>query len=239
MARECQTEGVERKDHTQIIMSSGIDKGPEPCWNPLDGAIRCTVFENESNDDDAYWETCLESCDTFFKAIKVGRPRGVTAVIGNADDNPLIMPLVRKLLQYDIFPIVSGCTKKTIDHAERTGLSMMHGAGDGLSEFCTHLDLPLVMNMSGCLEPSRIIGFYKALADHAKIPVKELPVAISAPDWYLSHVAPISGCAVTTDLYDTGSDLDEAVQRIDEYIHDRRLDLGWCDRLHCSIHTYS
>jgi len=162
--------------------------------------------------------------------ISNGNIKGVVAIVGC--NNPKVkqdfmhVNMAKELIKHDILVVATGCA--AIAHA-KDGLMSPEGykqAGSGLQAVLKVLGeaagveaLPPVLHFGSCVDNSRIGVLLKALSDKLGVPIKDLPVAASAPEaatekalsigtWAVSlgvttHVNPlprITGSEVVTNL---------------------------------------
>ncbi len=125
--------------------------------------------------------------------IANGNIKGAVAIVGC--NNPKVkhdfmhVKIAEELIKRDILVIATGCA--AIAHA-KDGLMSPEGykkAGKGLQNVLKALGeaagveaLPPIMHFGSCVDNSRIADLLKALSDKLGVPIKELPVAASAPE---------------------------------------------------------
>lgn len=162
--------------------------------------------------------------------IASGNIRGVVAIVGC--NNPKVkhdfmhVEMAKELIKNDVLVIATGCA--AIAHA-KYGLMSPEGyklAGSRLQDVLRALGsaagieaLPPVLHFGSCVDNSRIGVLLKAVSEKLGVPIKDLPVAASAPEaatekalsigtWavslgLLTHVNPVPrilGSAVVTSL---------------------------------------
>jgi len=125
--------------------------------------------------------------------IANGNIRGVVAIVGC--NNPKVkhdfmhVEMAKELIKNDVLVIATGCA--AIAHA-KYGLMSPEGyklAGSKLQEVLRALGtaagveaLPPVLHFGSCVDNSRIGVLLKAVSEKLGVPIKDLPVAASAPE---------------------------------------------------------
>jgi len=197
-------------------------------WEEASAQTQSCGCNAKLHSEGSAWESCADEPKVFFNALKVGRLRGVVCVFGLGDvlseHGPVHAPLVRELIKRDILVVVSDCTTLGLDDAGLLGQDGYAVAGQGLVEFCDHLDVEPVLNIGSCEERSRIIDFCTTLADQFGLEASALPIVTIANGQCLNEGGPDNDSAAVASL-------------IDAHIHAKRLKLAWCDQCHCSIHS--
>lgn len=155
----------------------------------------------------AIWEKCIESVDIFAKALKYGRVRGIIALTPPTDSS--------KNTPGTSVTLIEELLQRDI-MVVLFGTSQMSGesnelADNGLAEFCDNLDIPPLLEMGGNEDRARFQEFSSLLAQNVAAEIDTIPVVTLEEN--------LAGNANT----------------IDEFIHEKRLKLAWCDRLHCSL----
>ncbi|BBD09412.1 anaerobic carbon-monoxide dehydrogenase catalytic subunit [Desulfovibrio ferrophilus] len=157
--------------------------------------------------------------DPVLDAVKAGKIRGFTAIVGC--NNPRIkhdsanVGLAKALIKKDILVLATGCVTTA---AGKAGLLMPEGAsmaGPGLQEVCGALGIPPVLHMGSCVDNSRVIQLCAAIANALGVDISDLPVWGASPEWYSEKAVAIglycvaSGIPVQigTPPHITGSDV--------------------------------
>lgn len=125
--------------------------------------------------------------------ISNGNIKGVVAIVGC--NNPKVkhdfmhVNIAEELIKHNVLVLATGCA--AIAHA-KSGLMSPSGykkAGEGLQAVLKALGeaagveaLPPVLHFGSCVDNSRIGVLLKALSDKLGVPIKDLPVAASAPE---------------------------------------------------------
>ena len=174
------------------------------------------------------WEILIESTDLFFKSLKLGRVRGVISIIGvpnsgNQDESEYIQ-LTQELIKRDILVTISSNETVVVNNSGSIGPDVFQSAGDGLAEFCNFIGIQPVLYIDSTINKSNILDFYNGLAQHAAVETLDLPTATIAPIRYQEQT---EGYGT---IFTMESDPAKTADLIDEYIHDKRLGIQWCDR---------
>ena len=174
------------------------------------------------------WETLSESTDLFFKSLKLGRVRGVVSIVGftnsGTQNDSEQLQLIRELIKRDILVTISSGEAVDINRAGMIGLDLFQSAGDGLAEFCDFIGIKPILNIDRTIDKSDILDFYNGLAQRAAVETSDLPTAAIAPGRYLEEAE----CPGT--IFTMEDDPTTTADLVDEYIHDKRLNVQWCDR---------
>lgn len=199
---------------------------------------QCDVCKDELVCSEDSLETCGEAPAVLFRALKVGRLRGIVGIAGcrnvTSGNYPSHVHLVRELTQRDILVVVSGYISSDILEAGLMDADCLESAGEGLKEFCGYLDVGSVLYTGSWSADSRISDFIAELADHAGVDGKDLPLAVVRMESYLDKELD----EAAYDILSTGDeDPVKAADLVDAHIHRKRLGVDWCDQFHCSIHS--
>lgn len=205
-----------------------------------DQAVQNSFPQGERTGDEDVWDTYFGASDLLVKALRLGRIRGVVGMFAQNErlfEHELVCTSIAKdLIQRDILVVVAGDITMEMNRAGLIRKDAIDLAGDGLAEFCDNLGVQPILAI-GCGEnPSRFRDFCSLLARNAGANDHDFPVAAIVREC----------CQDETDvlgLYDIAgnpvsymdADPDEIGDLIDGYIHEKRLNLAWCDRYHCSI----
>ncbi len=196
-------------------------------WKSREKSCSC-ISGNSKGVGNSFWQSCCESSGVFYKSLQFGRIRGIAAVVEEGDfqagANTDYQAMISELLKRDILVAYSDCVKESLKDAGILDLDSFDLAGDGLAEFCDHLDIQPLMPLGDCVENSDFSRLLGGLAEKMSTHTGDLPVAVllPVPDLTASEGASYS----KADL-------------VDDFIHRKRLALDWCDRYHCSLETYS
>ncbi len=142
-------------------------------------------------------------------AITEGKIRGAVAIVGC--NNPRVkhdfmnVGIARELIKRNVLVISTGCVATA--HA-KSGLmnpdTAYKEAGEDLQGVLKVLGkaagmeaLPPVLNFGSCVDNSRIGDLLKALSDRIGVPIKDLPVLASAPEYTTEKALSIGTWAVS------------------------------------------
>lgn len=237
MIREFQFEDASVNSSAQYMIEKSTRN--DMLLNRLsDQAQQCPLCARELSYNEDSWEVCVESSDILFKALKAGRLRGIVGIFvcnnGASKRYPLYVHLAQELIKRDILVLVSGCISTDMDNAGLMEIDTLESAGEGLKEFCDHLDIAPVLFTPNWSKISRETNLFTTLANLAGEECDKLPMAVIASDWFQHNeavIGPYDVININTDDPFKSADL------IDLHIHHKRLRLDWCDQFHCSIHS--
>ncbi len=186
----------------------------------------CAIIDgvNFLNYKDDALETCTESADLFFKSLQLGRIRGIVTIAGStgSSDGDHI-ELLKELIKDDMFVITYGYPVEEIEKAGLAGSGAFKWTGDGLSEFCSFLNIAPVIHTKGMKNPA-IADFCSSLAVHVSGDAAVLPLAVIK-----SHDQQ-NDTAVPGAVFSMAGDPVKTADQAHEHIHNKRLELGWSDR---------
>ncbi len=177
--------------------------------------------------DNTSWETLSGSTEIFCKLLKFGRVRGVVSVLGLPDskskDATEFVQLVQELINRDILVTIFsyGATEGGATHTIASDL--FQHTGDGLAEFCDFIGIEPVLQIEGATDSPDIREFYTTLSLRAAVETTDLPTASVATGG--SQQTESLGLVFTMEDGPV-----KTADRIDKYIHDKRVGVQWCDR---------
>lgn len=193
------------------------------------------VAKNEGSDD--VWQSCVNVSDIFFKSLEFGRIRGIVMIAVNSASEGELIPLAQELTKRDILVVIAGDAAAEVETAERLDPSMFEQADTGLLDLCDFIGIQPVVYMDRCETCPNMLKFFSQLADLAGKEVGHLPLT--------AMVMP-SGLAATPTLepicgtvFGAAEDAMKSADRLEDAIHEKRMNLDWCDRLHCDVVGYS
>ncbi len=79
--------------------------------------------------------------------------------------------------------VSGGCGNHALEVAGLCSLEAGETAGEGLKYVCSLLKIPPVLSFGTCTDTGRISMLVTALADHLKVDIPDLPIAVTAPEW--------------------------------------------------------
>ncbi|HHW14292.1 MAG TPA: anaerobic carbon-monoxide dehydrogenase catalytic subunit [Firmicutes bacterium] len=135
--------------------------------------------------------------NALVEVIKAGKVKGVVALVNcttlaTGPHDFMTVGLARELIARDILVVAGGCGNHGLEVAGLASLDAIAQAGPGLQEICRALGIPPVLSFGTCTDTGRISMLVAALADHLGLDTKDLPVAVTAPQ-YLEQKATIDG----------------------------------------------
>ncbi|WP_269523230.1 hypothetical protein [Coraliomargarita parva] len=181
------------------------------------------------------WRPSTEFSDVFYKSLQFGRVRGVVTLFsGNHDSSEApFLALTQELIQRDILVAVTGRLAEDFEAAGLLGEDAFDYAGEGLAEICDYIEIMPVIALEGTEHDADSAELFTLLSGQSSKELKGLP--------FVGMATAIDG--VLPGAYDRvftmASDVQQTTDSLDDYIHEKRLALGWSDRYHCSMETYS
>ncbi len=135
--------------------------------------------------------------DPLVEVIKAGKLKGIVALancstLRNGPQDWNTVNLVKELIKKDILVIAGGCGNHALEVAGLCNLEAIKGAGKGLAEVCKMLNIPPALSFGTCTDTGRMSMLVTALADHLDLDTKDLPIAVTAPEW-MEQKATIDG----------------------------------------------
>lgn len=136
--------------------------------------------------------------DPLVDVIAAGKIKGVVALancstLRNGPQDTMTINLTKELIKKDILVVSGGCGNHALEVAGLCTLDAANNlAGEGLKEVCNMLKIPPVLSFGTCTDTGRISMLVTALADHLKVDVSDLPIAVTAPEW-MEQKATIDG----------------------------------------------
>lgn len=124
---------------------------------------------------------------TVLERLRSGRLRGIVNLVGC--NNPKVLyeravcDVADALLAKDVLVLTNGCASFPLLKLGFCDAAARSKAGAGLRAFLEAYDLPPVLHMGECLDNARASGLFRALADLAGRPIREMPFAFASPEW--------------------------------------------------------
>lgn len=135
--------------------------------------------------------------DPLVDVIAAGKIKGVVALancstLRNGPQDWNTINLTKELIGRDILVVSGGCGNHALEVAGLCSLEAKDMAGKGLGEVCGMLKIPPVLSFGTCTDTGRISMLVTALAEHLKVDIPDLPIAVTAPEW-MEQKATIDG----------------------------------------------
>ena len=121
------------------------------------------------------------------EALRDGRILGIVNLVGC--NNPRVMyekaiiDIAEALLKENILIFTNGCASFPLLKLGFCHVEAQKKAGEGLRSFLQGKDIPPVLHMGECLDNARASAVFRALADAAGKPIKDMPFAFVSPEW--------------------------------------------------------
>ena len=194
-------------------------------------------------DEVSPWQAPNEASDLFFKSLKIGRFRGIVSIImckkSGPDQNSRYMPLALELIKRDVLVITAGCAAEELGKAGLTEPETFRWAGDGLAEFCEHLNIQPVLSVGSSMDNPEIFEFYKVLASKTFADITDLPMAVITPEQDQTDISTEAALLNLRDIYGSVFSMEEdpvkTADLVDDCLHAKRLELSWYDRYNCDV----
>lgn len=178
------------------------------------------------------WQSCIECSAEFFKSLEFGRIRGIVTVSAETDKGEELVILAQELIQRDILAVIRGAGAAEVEKAELLDPSLFEQADSGLLDLCTFVGIEPVIYMHEQEADAAMLDFFKMQADLTGNEITALPFTAAASG---SSVP----AAVYGSVFSMEADPIKTADLVEEYIHERRLELGWHDRFYCMEAAYS
>ncbi len=135
--------------------------------------------------------------DTLVDVIAKGQIKGIVALascstLRNGPQDWNTVNITKQLIKGDILVVAGGCGNHALEVAGLCNLDAVELAGEGLQSVCRALNIPPVLSFGTCTDTGRISMLVTALADHLKVDIPDLPIAVTAPEW-MEQKATIDG----------------------------------------------
>jgi carbon-monoxide dehydrogenase catalytic subunit len=122
----------------------------------------------------------------LLAALESGRIRGIVAMVGCSTPKSAYetshVAIARELISRGILVLTSGCSAHALLGAGLCSTEAAAEAAPGLRAECEAAGVPPVLVMGSCSDNARIIQVFATLAWESKIPLVELPFALSGPE---------------------------------------------------------
>lgn len=135
--------------------------------------------------------------DNLVDVIAKGQIKGIVALascstLRNGPQDWNTVNITKELIKGDILVVAGGCGNHALEVAGMCNLDAIELAGEGLQGVCRALNIPPVLSFGTCTDTGRISMLVTALADHLKVDIPDLPIAVTAPEW-MEQKATIDG----------------------------------------------
>lgn len=126
--------------------------------------------------------------DNLVDVIAKGQIKGVVVLancstLRNGPQDWNTVTITKELIKGDILVVAGGCGNHALEVAGLCNLDAIELAGEGLQGVCRALNIPPVLSFGTCTDTGRISMLVTALADHLKVDISDLPIAVTAPEW--------------------------------------------------------
>lgn len=219
---------VQIADYSDIESAGGIAI--------MDTLQQCDLCKEEVNSSNEALQRCSESVDIFTQSLNFGRVRGIVAIASCSKSEKRgsdYLQLVQELINRDILVITSGCAAAKMQEAAQIGPNNFRWAGDGLAEFCEFINIQPVFYAGSFADNSDVADFYNKLAQDIDAKIEDLPIAVIMSQDY-SKKRKVPGT-----LFSMEEDPVKTADAVDLYIHNKRLELQWCDRCGTNFSPFS
>jgi carbon-monoxide dehydrogenase catalytic subunit len=126
--------------------------------------------------------------DNLVDVIAKGQIKGVVALancstLRNGPQDWNTVNITKELIKGDILVVAGGCGNHALEVAGLCNLDAIELAGEGLQGVCRALGIPPVLSFGTCTDTGRMSMLVTALAEHLKVDISDLPIAVTAPEW--------------------------------------------------------
>jgi carbon-monoxide dehydrogenase catalytic subunit len=126
--------------------------------------------------------------DNLVDVIAKGQIKGIVALancstLRNGPQDWNTVTITKELIKGDILVVSGGCGNHALEVAGLCNMDAVALAGEGLQGVCKALNIPPVLSFGTCTDTGRISMLVTALADHLKLDIPDLPIAVTAPEW--------------------------------------------------------
>lgn len=186
--------------------------------------------------NDESWSSCMDCSEEFFKSLEFGRIRGIAVIASGTGRSGELTALAQELIQRDILAVIRGEAAAEIAEAEQDDPSMFEQADSGLLDLCDYIGIHPVVYMSPQADDAAMLEFFSLQAELTGKGIAALPFTAMTAGPDSSGSAPES---VYGTVFRMEDDPVRNADRLEDYIHDRRLAFDWCDRFYCTEVAYS
>lgn len=128
----------------------------------------------------------LGGLENLTGLLKEGRIKGIATVVGC--NNPKVVyennhvTIVKKLLQSDILVLTTGCCSHALLNASLCNVEAGELCGSGLKGIVSEYRIPPVLAVGGCVDNTRTLRLFMAIAENLRLPIKDLPFLFVGPE---------------------------------------------------------
>lgn len=128
----------------------------------------------------------LDSIGNILGLIKKGKIKGIATVVGC--NTPKVVyennhvTIAKKLIEADILVLTSGCSSHALLNAGLCHPDAKDICGEGLKSVITLYDIPPVLAIGGCVDNTRTLRLFMALAEEAGEAMKDMPFMFVGPE---------------------------------------------------------
>lgn len=201
--------GVPGAEHEMPYYPAKVDEMAENCINiaienfkKRHGNIKPLVPQHKTKaiagfSTEAVLGAIGNNLDVLVDVIAKGQIKGVVALancasLRNGPHDWNTVSITKELIKGDVLVVAGGCGNHGLEVAGLCNLDAIKYAGEGLKGVCEALKIPPVLSFGTCTDTGRISMLVTALADHLKVDIPDLPIAVTAPEW-MEQKATIDG----------------------------------------------
>ncbi|MBS4026296.1 MAG: anaerobic carbon-monoxide dehydrogenase catalytic subunit [Clostridia bacterium] len=135
------------------------------------------------------YEAILENFggrEKLLELLKSGKIKGIATVVGC--NSPKVtyeynhVTIVKKLIEGNILVTTTGCSAHALLNAGLCSPDAADWVGEGLKEICREHGIPPVLTVGGCVDNTRSLRLFIALAEEAGLPLKDMPFMFVGPE---------------------------------------------------------
>jgi len=192
--------GVPGTEHQMAYYPQKADEMAEACiraaienFKKRHGKIKPLVPKHKTKaiagfSTEAVLNAIGNNLDALVDVIAKGQIKGVVALascstLRNGPQDWNTVSITKELIKGDILVVAGGCGNHALEVAGLCNLDAVELAGEGLKGVCRALGIPPVLSFGTCTDTGRISMLVTALADHLKVDIPDLPIAVTAPEW--------------------------------------------------------
>ncbi|MFQ3549538.1 MAG: anaerobic carbon-monoxide dehydrogenase catalytic subunit, partial [Armatimonadota bacterium] len=124
--------------------------------------------------------------DNLAQLLKDGKIRGIATIVGCNTPKAVYennhVTIARALIKEGILLTTTGCCSHALLNDSLCDTASAEYASDGLKEICTQLDIPPVLAVGGCVDNTRSLRLFMAVAESCKNNLKDMPFMFIGPE---------------------------------------------------------